>query len=61
MIRFRRPGIILDRFSRSASRPSDTHRSTLIGFIGIVRGSKPNLSSTSVFVNPVVQDSDVDT
>src|SRR6266481_4958927 len=52
MMRFSRPGIILDRFSRSALRPSDTHCSTLIGFIGMVFGSKPNFSSTSVFVNP---------
>jgi hypothetical protein len=33
MMRFIRPGTILDRFSRSASRPSDTHCSTLIGTI----------------------------
>src|SRR5260370_16606723 len=33
MMRFSRPGIILDRFSRSALRPSDTHWSTLIAFI----------------------------
>src|SRR6266403_575865 len=52
MMRFSRPGIILDRFSRSALRPSDTHCSTLIGFNGMVFGSKPNFSSTSVFVNP---------
>src|SRR5439155_20822574 len=52
MMRFSRPGIILDRFSRSALRPSDTHCSTLIGFIGMVCESKPNFSSTSVFVNP---------
>ena len=52
MMRFSRPGTILDRFSRSALRPSDTHCSTLIGFIGMVFESKPNFSSTSVFVNP---------
>jgi hypothetical protein len=32
MKRFSRPGTILDRFSRSALRPSDTHCSALIGF-----------------------------
>ena len=52
MKRFSRPGIILDRFPRSALRPSDTHCSTLNGFIGMLFGSKPNFSSTSVFVNP---------
>jgi hypothetical protein len=46
MMRFIRPGMILDRFSRSALRPSDTHCSTLSGFIGMVRGSKPRLAST---------------
>jgi len=46
-----RPGTILDRFSRSALRPSDTHCSTLIGFIGMVRGSNPSLASTAVFVS----------
>jgi hypothetical protein len=45
------PGTILDRFSRSALRPSDTHCSTLIGFIGMVRGSNPSLASTAVFVS----------
>ena len=35
--------LILDRFSRSALRPSDTHCSTLSGFIGMVRGSNPSL------------------
>jgi hypothetical protein len=50
MMRFIRPGPILERFSRSALRPSDTHCSTLIGFIGMVRGSNPNLASTGVFV-----------
>ena len=45
------PGTILDRFSRSALRPSDTHCSTLIGFIGMVRGSNPSLASTGVFVS----------
>ena len=43
MMRFIRPGTILDRFSRSALRPSDTHCSTLIGFIGMVRGVEPKL------------------
>jgi hypothetical protein len=51
MMRFSRPGTILDRFSRSALRPSDTHCSTLIGFIGMVRGSNPSLASTAVFVS----------
>jgi hypothetical protein len=51
MMRFIRPGTILDRFSRSALRPSDTHCSTLIGFIGMVRGSSPSLASTGVFVS----------
>ena len=51
MKRFSRPGIILDRFSRSALRPSDTHCSTLNGFIGMVRGSNPSLASTAVFVS----------
>src|SRR5713101_4759826 len=50
IIRFSRPGIILDRFSRRAVRPSDTHCSTVIGFIGMVRISKPNLASTGVLV-----------
>jgi hypothetical protein len=31
---------------------SDTHCSTLIGFIGIVFGSRANFSSTAVFVTP---------
>ena len=39
MIRVSRPGMILERFSHSALRPWDTHYSTLIGFIGMVRGS----------------------
>src|SRR6202521_1645813 len=51
MMRFSRPGTFLDRFSRSALRPSDTHCSTLIGFIGMVRGSNPSLASTAVFVS----------
>src|SRR5260370_40560041 len=36
MMRFSRPGTILDRSSRSALRPSDTHCSTFIGFNGMV-------------------------
>jgi hypothetical protein len=51
-MRFSRPGTILERFLRRPPRPSDTHCSTLIGFIGMVFGSRPNLSSTAVFVNP---------
>ena len=51
MTRFSRPGMILERFTRNAFRPSDTHCSTLIGFIGMVRGSNPSLASTAVFVS----------
>jgi hypothetical protein len=51
MMRFSRPGTILDRFSRNALRPQDTHCSTLIGFIGMVRGSNPSLARTGVFVS----------
>ncbi len=51
MKRFSRPRTILDRFYRSALRPSDTHCSTLIGFVGMVRGSNPSLASTAVFVS----------
>ena len=52
MIRFSRPGTTLERFLIRPLRPSDTHCSTLIGFIGMVFGSKRNFSSTGVFVNP---------
>ena len=52
MMRFSRPGTILERFLSRPLRPSDTHCSTLIGFIGMVFGSRPNFSSTAVFVNP---------
>jgi hypothetical protein len=41
MIRLSRPGMILERFTRNAFRSSDTHCSTLRGFIGMVRGSNP--------------------
>jgi hypothetical protein len=41
MIRLSRPGMIVERFTRNAFRPSDTHCSTLRGFIGMVRGSNP--------------------
>jgi hypothetical protein len=51
-MRFSRPGTILERFLSRPLRPSDTHCSTLIGFIGMVFGSRPNFSSTAVFVNP---------
>ena len=51
MMRFIRPGTILDRFFRSALRPSDTHCSTLNGFIGMVRASNPSLASTGVSVS----------
>ncbi len=46
MKRCSRPGTILDGFSRSALRPSDTHCSKLVGFIGMIRGSNPSLAST---------------
>jgi hypothetical protein len=51
MIRLSRPGMILERFTRNAFRPSDTHCSTLRGFIGMVRGSNPSLASTAVLVS----------
>ena len=51
-MRFSRPGTTLERFLSRPLRPSDTHCSTLIGFIGMVFGSRPNFSSTAVFVNP---------
>src|SRR5258707_12190418 len=51
-MRFSRPGTILERFLTRPLRPSDTHCSTLIGFIGMFFGSRPNFSSTAVFVNP---------
>jgi hypothetical protein len=52
IMRFSRPGTILERFLSRPLRPSDTHCSTLIGFIGMVFGLRPNLSSTAVFVTP---------
>ena len=61
MMRFSRPGTILERFLSRPLRPSDTHCSTLIGFIDMVFGSRPNFSSTAVFVNPAARYSDVDT
>src|SRR5258706_10585047 len=51
-MRFSRPGTILERFLTRPLRASDTHCSTLIGFIGMVFASRPNFSSTAVFVNP---------
>src|SRR5260370_30426936 len=51
-MRFSRPGTTLERFLSRPLRPSDTHCSTLIGFSGIVFGSKPNFPSTAVSVNP---------
>src|SRR5260370_28837995 len=51
-MRLSRPGTILERFLTRPLRPSDTHCSTLIGFIGIVFGSRANFSSTAVFVTP---------
>src|SRR5260370_41039086 len=52
MMRFSRPGSILERFLSRPLRPSDTHCSALIGFSGMVFGSRPNFSITAVFVNP---------
>ena len=52
MMLFSRPGTILERFLSRPLRPSDTHCSMLIGFIGMIFGSKPNFSSTAVLVNP---------
>src|SRR5437016_4586337 len=52
-MRFSRPGTILERFLRRPLRASDTHCSTLIGFNGMVLGSRANFSSTAVFVTPV--------
>src|SRR5258708_1219325 len=51
-MRFSRPGTILGRFFCRPLRPSDTHCSTLIGFIGMVFGSRPNFCSAPVFVKP---------
>ena len=53
MMRFSRPGMTFERFLRRPSRASDTHYSTLIGFSGLVFGSRPNFSSTGVSVNGV--------
>src|SRR5437016_3615357 len=52
IMRFSRPGTTLERFLSRPLRPSDTHCSTLIGFIGMVFGLRPNLSITAVFVTP---------
>src|SRR5438132_11082279 len=52
MMRFSRPGTTLERFLRRPLRASDTHCSTLIGFNGMVFGSRPNFPSTAVSVNP---------
>ena len=53
MMRFSRPGDELPDWCLSRPlRPSDTNCPTLSGFIGMVFGSRPNFSSTSVFVNP---------
>src|SRR6266404_5646922 len=49
-MRFSRPGMTLERFLRRPPRASDTHCSTLIGFIGMVFGSRPNFSSTAVHI-----------
>jgi len=51
-MRFSRPGMTLERFLRKTAEALryallDAHR-----FIGMVFGSRPNLSSTAVFVNP---------
>ena len=45
-----RPGMIRERLSRNALRPSDTHCSTFIGFMGMVSGVRPNFASTGVSV-----------
>src|SRR5260370_5987326 len=52
MIRFIRPGIIIERFSRIALSPSDTHCSAFIGFMGMVSAVRPSFASTGVSVNP---------
>jgi len=46
MKRCSRPGTILDGFSRSALKPPDIHCCKLVGFIGMIRGSNPSLTST---------------
>jgi len=50
MMRLGRPGTTLERLLSRPRSPSDTHCSTLIGFKGMVFGSRPNFSITSVSV-----------
>jgi hypothetical protein len=52
MIRFRRPGIIIERFSCRALSPSETHCSTDIGFMGMESGVRPSFAITGVSVGP---------
>jgi len=52
MIRFIRPGIIMERFFCIALSPSDTHCSAFIGFMGMVSIVRPSFASTGVSVNP---------
>jgi hypothetical protein len=49
-IRLVRPGMIRERLSRKALRPSDTHCSTFIGFMGMISGVRPSFASTGVSV-----------
>jgi hypothetical protein len=49
MMRFSRPGIILDRFSLQRVKTLGYDCSMLSGFIGMVRGSNPSLASTGPF------------
>jgi hypothetical protein len=48
MMRLIRPGTILDRFSRNALRPSDTHCSTPLGFIGFPETVDIRLGATVI-------------
>src|SRR4030088_2743580 len=60
-MRFSRPGTILERFLSRPPRPSDTHCSTLIVFIGMVFGSRPKLFEHRCVRKPGCQYRDVDT
>jgi hypothetical protein len=51
MIRLTQPGMMTDRFLGQARNPSWTQRSTVIGFIGMVAGSKPNFSKTGASID----------
>src|SRR2546428_1896986 len=59
-MRFSRPGTILERFLSRPLRPSDTHCSTLIGFIGMVFG-EAELFEHRCVRKPGCQYSNVDT